>query len=103
MELLGHTKSIKNIAVIGSRIMFISESEIRILNQDCLDIILAFDQAGFKIKSFVALDNFNLLDHSNPHVFLQLSPLPINQTLKRLIRKNAELKQFRVHDYNHQT
>jgi hypothetical protein len=89
LNLLGHIKSIKNISTIGSRIMFNSENEIRVLNQDCLDIKLTFDDKGFKIKSFVALDNFNLLDHSDPHVFLERKVLPKDQTLKRLIRKNA--------------
>ena len=56
------------------------------------DIILAFDEKGFKIKSFVAVDNFNQVDQSDPHVFLQPKALPLSATLKRLIRKNAKFK-----------
>jgi hypothetical protein len=43
LELVGKSKSINNIPLIGARIMFRSENEIRILNQDCLDIIFSIE------------------------------------------------------------
>jgi hypothetical protein len=43
LELIGKSKSINNIPFIGAKILFHSENEIRILSQDCLDIIFSIE------------------------------------------------------------
>lgn len=97
LTLPGKDKSPMQIPVVGSRIMFYSYDEIRILGNDSLDVILKIDYAdksenGLNISSFVAVDNFNPDSHVDRHAFVEKAEIPIHDTFNRLIRKSREFK-----------
>ena len=71
--------------------MFHSEDEIRILNEDALDVIMRIED--LKITSFVAVDNFDTKNFDiDNHALLDKKLLTTNQTLDRIVRRNAEIK-----------
>ncbi len=49
------------------------------------------------IKSFVSVDN-TAITFKDPNFFKEKLPLAQEDTLTRLIRRNSELKQFRLHE-----
>ena len=76
--------------------MFYSEDEIRMINEDSLDCIIQI--TDLNVKSFVSIDNFDINNFElDRHALVDKRVLKPTETFARLIRRNAEIKQDRMH------
>ena len=82
----------KIVEYLASRIMFVNDKIIRILNEEGLDYLLCAET--FKLFSFTKVDNQKQdIDSLNPvHAFLDPVPLGLNEVFLRLLRKSQNQK-----------
>ena len=89
----------QQIAEMGKRISFVDVNTIRVLADDMLVIYIDISTSNEEdmIKSFVSVDNYDITIQ-DLNFFKEKLPLAQEDTLTRLIRRNSELKQFRLHE-----
>ena len=88
----GRDKSEEAIQALASRISFHTEKEIRIITKEGLDCI--YNYVDGKLRSAVAIDNFDQEDFSDPHAIFEQKQLDMHLkgTIKRLMRRCNKIK-----------
>lgn len=85
----GQDKTKKSIQALGSRLSFISETHIRVISKDGLDVILKIPE--MEIVLFSSVPNFDVNDFTHRHAIIDQNPIDSELTFERLVRKSSNI------------
>ena len=91
MKNLGDRSPKEVVKYLASRIMFVNDDIIRILNEEDLDYLV--DSRTFELLTFTKIDNLKQsLTKNEVHTFLEKRALDLDEVFVRLLRKNQDQK-----------
>lgn len=79
------------IKFLASRMMFVDDKIIRVINEEGIDFLLEIDEVNkdMKLLSFTKVDNFTVYkDSEDIHAFREKKAIKLKDVFLRLLRKN---------------